>query len=663
MMLLIFVSCLIATLTSGSVYLSNRAALEHLERMGFLSKYVKDITLEFGERSAGNLTMPMYATLDPNEILFFSRSLIREELNNSKTVLNYLNDFGYLDGYTSLRDVPDSAALSMISTKDLQGALILFQSINSMAQTGRVDDEVLAKMKIPRCGVPDLDPKDSGYKTYQGMETFELNDIKPSRNVMETHAIYRGSNGNSLNNHSANKDLKNNFIALDKRYETTREKWVGNKLTFYFENFSDTLEQHSYTEIINAFEVWTSSIELFLYEVTDIRIADVRIKFVSRDHGDRYPFDGPIGVLAHAFYPPNGEIHFDNDEEFTRFSYRGVNLRSTAIHEFGHTLGLRHSMERDSLMSPYHAEYKREINLQEDDLAGISRLFKLGKGAVYTADMLEAKEYQKVSMKKFDNPQDNQPFAGNSSCIERIDAVIKHPYAQTLFVFAKDLYYKIESDKLGDLVVAEGYPKHISVCWDGLEDNIDAAYVNVSISAAFFFKGGKYWKYDFINNTMYPGFPREISPDVPGNLRATMIMENTVYFFTEDKIVTQNMTNDSIKTITDKKFDVDAAFPLLANGYFGTTQGSRYSVYSSKDMEAVRVYHGRPLSWDYGLPMCVDDSQSRNLNPKMKPLCDAYALLAFTDANLDIPQECYSLLRQFPVIPPEEITGYYQSLE
>lgn len=61
-------------------------------------------------------------------------------------------------------------------------------------------------------------------------------------------------------------------------------------------------------------------------KVTDkTQTVDIDIKFGSRDHGDKYSFDGRGGVLAHAFYPLyGGDAHFDEDEEWTSGTYSGI---------------------------------------------------------------------------------------------------------------------------------------------------------------------------------------------------------------------------------------------------------------------------------------------------------------------------------------------------
>jgi hypothetical protein len=63
---------------------------------------------------------------------------------------------------------------------------------------------------------------------------------------------------------------------------------------------------------------------------------NLNILFAPRDHHDSYPFDGRGGVLAHAFVPEDGRVHFDSDEYYTDNTPEGTNLLNVAVHEIGY---------------------------------------------------------------------------------------------------------------------------------------------------------------------------------------------------------------------------------------------------------------------------------------------------------------------------------------
>ena len=80
-------------------------------------------------------------------------------------------------------------------------------------------------------------------------------------------------------------------------------------------------------------------------------------------------------MLAHAFFPTDGRIHFDDEERFTETgSIWGANsLIYVAVHEIGHALGLGHSNVKGSVMWPTAS--RGTPKLHRDDIAGIKSLY------------------------------------------------------------------------------------------------------------------------------------------------------------------------------------------------------------------------------------------------------------------------------------------------
>lgn len=86
-------------------------------------------------------------------------------------------------------------------------------------------------------------------------------------------------------------------------------------------------------------------------------------------------------MVAHAFPPPLGDMHFDDDELW------GENIEETypdnpdmtdflavAVHEIGHALGLSHSPVKSSVMYPYYQPQPVD-ELGLDDIKGMRELY------------------------------------------------------------------------------------------------------------------------------------------------------------------------------------------------------------------------------------------------------------------------------------------------
>ena len=179
-------------------------------------------------------------------------------------------------------------------------------------------------------------------------------------------------------------------------------KWSDKDLTYGFANHTNDLSPAAQeAAVARALATWSSVSPLTFTEVADCGLAfdspncqspDIRISFGTGGHSSsQYDphFDGQGGTAAHAFYPPPngssaaGDLHLDDAERWSTTG-GGVDLESVVLHEFGHSLGLRHPGD---VQCPLQAGANRPImcgtivgvdrTVAPDDIAGIQALYGL----------------------------------------------------------------------------------------------------------------------------------------------------------------------------------------------------------------------------------------------------------------------------------------------
>lgn len=154
------------------------------------------------------------------------------------------------------------------------------------------------------------------------------------------------------------------------------QAWTKKNLTYYIGTITPKLTEEQVGETIrNALDLWGAAAGLTFTRVPKKEDADIVIFFASGAHeGDIISFDGRGNTLAHAFYPPNGDLHFDIDENWILGKGRGMtDLFSVALHELGHSMGLPHSTVFDATMYP---TYRIRKQLHQDDINAINKLYK-----------------------------------------------------------------------------------------------------------------------------------------------------------------------------------------------------------------------------------------------------------------------------------------------
>ncbi|XP_047450312.1 collagenase 3 [Mugil cephalus] len=314
-------------------------------------------------------------------------------------------------------------------------------------------------------------------------------------------------------------------------------KWENLNVTFRIVNYTPDLKRTDVDKAIhNALNVWADVTPLTfkkLYTGT----ADIMISFGSREHGDFNPFDGPDGLLAHA-YPPGqgigGDTHFDEDEHWTKDS-SAYNLFIVAAHELGHALGMSHSTEPGALMFPIYS-YAKGYPLSEDDIEGIQALYGPNPNGrkvkpkpdapnkcdpTLTFDAVTELRGETIIFKdRFYwriHPQMVEPEltlikSTWPSIPNKVDAAYENPEKDLVVIFSG-----IRMWAMNGYNIVDGYPKYIHKL--GLPKTvrkIDAAVHIQDTGKTLLFTDEDYWSYDEATSTMDKGYPRSIEEDFPG---------------------------------------------------------------------------------------------------------------------------------------------------
>ncbi|OWM71589.1 hypothetical protein CDL15_Pgr005776 [Punica granatum] len=246
-------------------------------------------------------------------------------------VKGYLQAHGYME---RPEDRPTgTSGDSLMIESSLKPAIRMYQEWNHLEVTGKLNSETIARMMTPRCGMPDIIRiPDKGVH----------HESKPGKFHVVAHYSFKNMN-----------------------------PWSQRQLTSNFMSIIPSVPIRDLRAICTrAFQHWAAVSPFRFREARQGEVANIKIGFYTRDHGDGYPIDGPGHTWAHAFAPRDGRLHCDGSENWsisTPTTYQ-TDLESVTLHEIGHTLGLNHSQDPDAVMYAYLNAGVTKRQLQQDDI-------------------------------------------------------------------------------------------------------------------------------------------------------------------------------------------------------------------------------------------------------------------------------------------------------
>nr|XP_033952810.1 collagenase 3-like [Pseudochaenichthys georgianus] len=383
---------------------------------------------------------------------------------------------GYLRRFYSLNPRGRVSRRRIRSTYAMEEKIIEMQHFFGLRETGGLNPHTLNVMKKPRCGVPDV-------------ENFSFYPRKPT--------------------------------------------WKNHTITYMISTYTPDMKREDVEKSFrSALKLWSDAAPLKFIKVNHGK-ADIVFSFACKTHGDFFPFDGPRGVLAHAFQPGEGiggDVHFDEDETWTA-RRQGYSLFAVAAHELGHLLGLTHSKDPSAIMYPnYRIQSSTQYSLSKDDELGIQALYGKPKGKVatepapekcgphfsYDAAVMIGKEIvffkdrttQKTYWSRLTESHSSTYLPSISS---HVDAAYDIPAKGVAYIFTGHKYWVVRQLKMKSharSIHEYGFSSRVK--------QVDAAVHVSEYGKTVFFIGEFYYRYDELKRRMDPGFPRLIQKDWPG---------------------------------------------------------------------------------------------------------------------------------------------------
>ncbi|XP_058875707.1 matrix metalloproteinase-25 isoform X2 [Acipenser ruthenus] len=418
--------------------------------------------------------------------------------------VDWLSRYGYLPP-------PDPRTGQLQTREGIEKAIRVMQRFGGIQETGKLDSETMALMKTPRCSLPDI------------IGTSEL-------------------------------------LRRRKRYALSGLLWRKKTLSWRVLSYPQTpqnqgLPQGTVDSLLHyALKPWGDVTPLHFERASPGGgDPDIKVEFSRSYHEDGYPFDGPGGTLAHAFFPGDhpisGDTHFDDDETWTYMANGKKDGQITPPPD------ARPTQPKIPTFPPGRPTRQPRPDLPDRCSQGGFDAIANIRGEVF---FFKNKYFWRVqrsgSLVSLAPALISNFWHGLPKDLRKIDAVYERTADSKIIFFIGDEFWLFS-----DTRSLPGYPKPLSL-WGLPSGRVDGSFVWAHNGKTYFFRGAQFWRYDDREKRMDTGYPKPISlwRGIPDDLDDVITWgDGDAYFFKGDQYWVQKKGGLDQGEVTPKSVPID----------------------------------------------------------------------------------------------------------